>query len=29
MAEHTRLEREADEDLLDRIADGETAALEV
>ena len=29
MAEHTRLDREADEDLLDRIASGETAALEV
>jgi RNA polymerase sigma-70 factor (ECF subfamily) len=29
MAEHTRLEREADEDLLDRIAAGETAALGV
>jgi RNA polymerase sigma-70 factor (ECF subfamily) len=29
MAEHTRLDREADEDLLDRISSGETAALEV
>jgi RNA polymerase sigma-70 factor (ECF subfamily) len=29
MAEHTRLDREPDEDLLDRIASGETAALEV
>ena len=29
MAEHARLEREADEDLLDRIAKGETPALEV
>lgn len=29
MAEHTPLEREADEDLLGRIAEGETAALEV
>ena len=29
MAEHTPLEREGDEDLLGRIAEGETAALEV